>query len=46
MLADGIHHDVSFDAYLSGKCKPDPVKAWIALGRPAAVDAAFAAMRA
>ena len=34
------------DAYLSGKCKPDPVKAWIALGRPAAVDAAFAAMRA
>lgn len=34
------------DAYLSGKCKPDPVKAWIALGRPATADAALAAMRA
>jgi hypothetical protein len=34
------------DVYLSGKCKPDPVKAWIALGRPATVDAALAAMRA
>ncbi len=34
------------DAYLAGKCKPDPVKAWIALGRPANVDAAIAALRA
>jgi hypothetical protein len=34
------------DAYLSGKCKPDPVKVWIALGRPSTVDAALAAMRA
>jgi hypothetical protein len=33
------------DAYLAGKCKPDPVKAWIALGRPATVEAAIAAMR-
>lgn len=34
------------DAYLSGKCRPDPVKVWIALGRPATVEAALAAMRA
>ena len=34
------------DAYLAGKCKPDPVKAWIALGRPATVEAAIAALRA
>lgn len=34
------------DAYLAGKCKPDPVKAWVALGRPSMVDNAIAAMRA
>ena len=34
------------DAYLSGQCKPDPVKVWIALGRPSMVDTALAAMRA
>lgn len=34
------------DTYLAGKCKPDPVKAWIALGRPATVEAAIAALRA
>lgn len=34
------------DAYLSGKCRPDPVKAWVALGRPSMVDVAIAAMRA
>lgn len=34
------------DAYLAGKCKPDPVKAWVALGRPATVEAAIAALRA
>lgn len=34
------------DVYLSGKCKPDPVKAWVALGRPSMVDNAIAAMRA
>lgn len=33
------------DAYLAGKCRPDPVKAWIALGRPSMVDNAIAAMR-
>lgn len=34
------------DAYLSGKCKPDPVKVWVALGRPSMVESAIAAMRA
>lgn len=34
------------ETYLAGKCKPDPVKAWIALGRPSMVDNAIAAMRA
>ena len=34
------------DTYLAGKCKPDPVKAWIALGQPSMVDVAIAAMRA
>lgn len=34
------------DTYLAGKCKPDPVKTWIALGRPATVEAAIAALRA
>lgn len=33
------------DAYLAGKCRPDPVKAWVALGRPATVESAIAAMR-
>lgn len=34
------------ETYLAGKCKPDPVKAWIALGQPSMVDVAIAAMRA
>lgn len=34
------------DAYLSGKCKPDPVKVWVALGQPSMVDVAISAMRA
>jgi hypothetical protein len=34
------------DAYLAGKCTPDPVKVWNAIGRPMTAQAAIEAMRA